>query len=275
MQKPRVMRDLGVQRAIEAAGGIAALARKLGIRQPSVSEWTRVPAQRVAAVAHATGLDPAILRPDLFDQAASLRPTLRFGDVPAMKHDAIEQARAFEYLLLGKLLRQAPTPEMLAAIAKLNGDETPLGLAHATLAQAAADADPAAVADEFFALFVGVGRGEVLPYGSYYLTGFLHERPLARLRSDLTDLGIARAESNFDPEDQLGLLLEVMGGFANGTFPADLGRQKHFFERHLATWAVRCFADIAMAPSAKFYKAVAAVGGCFLDIEARAFELED
>lgn len=270
------MRDRGLELAIESAGGVAALARLLGIRQPSVSGWKRVPTDRVATVAELTGVDRAVLRPDLFGSpSAAQRATSHPSKGAAMIVDEIEQARAFEYLLLGRLLRQVPTAEMLDSIARIGGDGTPLGLAHIALAEAAADADPKEVADEFFTLFIGIGRGEVLPYGSFYLTGFLHERPLARLRQDLSELGIERAEGNYDPEDHLGLLLEVMGGFAGGHFPVDLERQKQFFERHLATWAMRCLADIEVAPSAKFYKAVAAVGGCFLDIEAQAFKIED
>jgi TorA maturation chaperone TorD len=131
------------------------------------------------------------------------------------------------------------------------------------------------VAAEFFALFIGIGRGEILPYASYYLTGFLHERPLARLREDLGKLGIERADGNFDPEDNLGLLLEMMGGFAGGTFESDLAGQKAFFDRHLAPWAERCLVDIAAAPSANFYKAVARLGACFLQLEREAFALEE
>ena len=131
------------------------------------------------------------------------------------------------------------------------------------------------VATEFFALFIGVGRGELLPYGSFYLTGFLHERPLARLRQDLARLGIERADGTFDPEDNLGLLLEVMGGFADGTFDADIATQRDFFRKHIAPWAERLFADLAVSPSARFYKAVAALGLEFMTIEAEAFGLED
>jgi TorA maturation chaperone TorD len=103
-------------------------------------------------------------------------------------------ARFREYALLAALLGRPPDEVLLRRLAGLESDGTPLGLAHKALAEAAAEKDAPAVAREYFDLFIGVGRGELLPYGSYYLTGFLHERPLARLRSDLAELGIERAE---------------------------------------------------------------------------------
>lgn len=259
------MRDEGLKLAIDAAGGIGALARSLGIKQPSVSTWVKIPADRVLAVETATGVARDQLRPDLYSnsQAAS-------GPI-----DEIERARACEYLLLARLLRQAPSARFLAEIATLGGDQTPLGLARIELAEAAGLADEAEVAAEYFALFIGVGRGELLPYASFYLTGFLHERPLARLREDLGRLGIERSDGNFDPEDHLGLLLEVMGGFANGTFEQDLAGQRDFFDRHIATWAERCLADLAMAERSSFYKNVAAFGSRFIEIERAAFEFTD
>ena len=257
------MREDGLKQAIDAAGGIGALARGLGIRQPSVSSWLKVPADRVLSIEALTCVKREALRPDLYASRAT----------PVT--DEIELARSREYLLLAKLLRQAPTAAFLSELAGLRGNDSPLGMAHLELAQAAQAINETNASAEYFALFIGIGRGELLPYASYYLTGFLHEKPLARLREDLGRLGIEKADGNFDPEDHLGLLLEVMGGFANGTFDADLAGQKEFFERHIATWAQRCFADIAVSPSARFYKAVAALGGCFIDIEKDAFDIEN
>jgi TorA maturation chaperone TorD/DNA-binding transcriptional regulator YdaS (Cro superfamily) len=266
------MREAGLERAIEAVGGVGALARGLGIRQPSVSTWTKVPADRVLAVEALTGVARKTLRPDLFPTAVDSAPASAPAPAPI---DEIELARAREYLLLARLLRQAPDAVLLAELARLRGDVSPLGMARMQLAEAAARYSEADIASEYFALFIGIGRGELLPYASFYLTGFLHEKPLANLRRDLRLIGIERADGNFDPEDHLGLLLEVMGGFANGTFDADLTRQKEFFDRHIAPWAERCFADIGVSPSANFYKAVAALGGCFIDLERAAFQIDD
>lgn len=243
------------------------MARGLGIKQPSVSSWAKVPADRVLAIEALTGVTRTALRPDLYPSDQAGRPHAAV--------DEIEMARAREYLLLARLLRQAPSPELLAELAQMRGDGSPLGLTRIALADAARATNAADAATEFFALFIGIGRGELLPYASYYLTGFLHEKPLAKLREDLGQLGIERASGNFDPEDHLGLLLEVMGGFANGTFEATLSEQKQFFDRHLAPWAERCLADIAVSPSARFYKAVAALGGMFIGLEREAFEIEN
>lgn len=256
------MREQGLQKAIDAAGGVGALARGLGIRQPSVSSWMKVPADRVLAIEAMTGVGREELRPDLYAQT------------DCSEQDEIEAARAQLYLLLARMLRQAPTQAFLTQLSSLRGNDTPLGLAQIEVAEAASRTTQEAAANEYFALFIGIGRGEILPYASYYLTGFLHERPLARLREDLARLGIERAAGNFDPEDHLGLLFEIMGGFAGGTFQADLGTQKEFFDRHIDPWADRCLADIAVSPSSSFYKAAAALGGRFIEVERAAFRIE-
>ncbi|MDW8443308.1 MAG: DUF3306 domain-containing protein [Acetobacteraceae bacterium] len=134
-------------------------------------------------------------------------------------------------------------------------------------------ATPEAVEREFFDLFIGVGRGELLPYASYYLTGFLHERPLARLRGDLARLGVARAEGVAEPEDHIATLCEVMAGLIDGTFPAPAGEDGRFFERHLRPWAERFFADLEGAKAARFYRAVGTLGGRFVAIETEALAL--
>jgi TorA maturation chaperone TorD len=261
------MREPGLDEAIRAAGGVSELARRLGIAQPSVSNWERVPAERVASVAEATGIDRTRLRPDLFDPRAA-------GDAI----DEVDAARAQEYALLATLLGRAPGRDLLARLGRIKVDASPLGLAHASLAAAAGAADAARVEREFFDLFIGIGRGEVLPYGSYYLTGLLHERPLARLRGDLAELGIVRAEGQCEPEDHIAIVCEVMAGLADGGFAASPGAarrlfEKQFFDKHMAPWARRFFADLERAEAADFYRSVAAVGRTFIEIETEAFAL--
>jgi len=56
--------------AIKAAGGIRALARKLGVRCEAIEQWPCVPAERLQAIAKITGLPQHVLRPDLFDVSA-------------------------------------------------------------------------------------------------------------------------------------------------------------------------------------------------------------
>jgi TorA maturation chaperone TorD len=254
------MSDPGLDEAIRAAGGITELARRIGISQPSVSNWSRVPAERVLSVEAATGVACAILRPDLYEE----RPGLP---------DEVDAARAKEYALLAVLLARPPDAEFLTRIAKLRGDATPLGVAHRALAEAAEGASAEKIAREFFDLFVGVGRGELLAYGSYYLTGFLNERPLARLRGDLRALGIEPVETQSEPEDHAAILCEIMAGLVGGQFPAPVERQRQIFEKHLAPWIGRFFADMAVADAADFYRHVGAIGRLFIEIETEAFAL--
>jgi TorA maturation chaperone TorD len=193
---------------------------------------------------------------------------------PQRTIDEIDRLRAQEYDLLALLLGRAPTPDVLDRLRELKGDASPLGLAHLALADAASAADPDAVQREFFDLFIGLGRGELLPYASYYLTGFLHERPLVAVRGDLRILGIERAEHLHEPEDHIAILCEVMAGLAAGRFDADEDAELRFFERHLRPWAPRFFTSLETANGARFYRAVARVGGLFMDIEAEAFAMD-
>jgi TorA maturation chaperone TorD len=189
--------------------------------------------------------------------------------------DDVDALRAQEYALLALLLSRAPTAELLGRLADLKGDASPLGLAHIALADAARTADPDAVSREYFDLFVGVGQGELLPYGSYYLTGFLHGRPLARLRQDLDALGIEADETLREPEDHIAILCEVMAGLAGRQFEAQAGGEKRFFERHLEPWGARFFADVETAQLARFYRAVGTVGRVFMAVEAEAFAMDE
>jgi TorA maturation chaperone TorD len=257
------MRDTGLDEAIRAAGGVGALARKIGISQPSVSNWPRVPAERVLSVEAATGIDRAALRPDLYPD----RPD------PAAGIDEVEAARAQEYALLSLLLARAPDADLLGRLARLRGDASPLGVAHAGLAEGAAGADAQRVAREFFDLFIGLGRGELLPYGSYYLSGFLHERPLARLRQDLARLRIERVPDVSEPEDHAAILCEIMAALTGGRLPAPEGAERELFEAHLAPWMGRFFADLERAQAAAFYRSVGALGRVFIEIESEAFAL--
>ncbi len=263
------MRHPGLDEAIRAAGGVGALARRIGIAQPSVSNWSRVPAERVIAVEAATGVQRMVLRPDLYGLAGA-------DDCgPDAEIDEIDLARSRQYSLLALLLACAPNAELLARVATLRGDASPLGIAHAALAEAAAAAAASGerIEREFFELFIGIGRGEILPYASYYLTGFLNERPLARLRADLARLGIERASGHTEPEDHAAVLCDIMAGLADGRFNAAPGTDRDVFERHLAPWIGHFFADLEQAKAADFYRHVGAVGRVFMTVEREAFTL--
>ncbi|HFD16310.1 MAG TPA: molecular chaperone TorD [Rhodospirillales bacterium] len=187
-----------------------------------------------------------------------------------------ERLRLLPYRLLARYLAAPPDGELLELTRALEGDDTPFGRALTAFAAEAADSTPEAAGEEYHALFIGLGRSEILPYASYYLTGFLQERPLARLRADLERLGVARAEGCPEPEDHAAALCEVMAGLIAGTFgDGRLATQKQFFETHVATWMGRLFADLEEARSARLYRRLGTVGRRFLDIEGAAFAMVD
>jgi TorA maturation chaperone TorD len=260
------MTDRGLQEAIRAVGGVTELARRIGISQPSVSNWSRIPAERVLTVEAITGVARAMLRPDLYDENNKMTGV-----------DEVDLARAQEYALLAALLTRAPDAAFLRRLATLRGDPTPLGVAHVGLADAAGSADATQVEREFFNLFIGIGRGELMPYGSYYIAGFLYERPLARLREDLGKLGIERVEGNAEPEDHAATLCEIMAGLAGGRFGAQntglAGSDQMIFEKHMASWMGRFFSDLERAEAANFYRSVGTIGRLLMDIETEAFAL--
>lgn len=183
--------------------------------------------------------------------------------------------RARFYGLLAGLLARPPTGEALETMAALSGDDTPIGAGLAALAAAADATTPEAVALEFNALFIGLGRGELAPYGSWYLTGFLNEKPLAILRADLTRLGVAATAEWAEPEDHIAATMETMQGLINGAYgpPLDLEAQKSFFIAHVQPWAGRFFTDLETAETACFYRPVGLLGRLFMDVEAQAFAM--
>jgi TorA maturation chaperone TorD len=241
------------QEAVRTVGGV------LDARQLPASRLSTVPA-RPLSVEAVMDLESEILWPES-------------GHEEPLETDSVDAHRAQEYSLLAMLLSHSPDAATLKQIAKLSGDATPLGLAHLALAQAAATASAERVAREYFALFIGVGRGELLPYGSYYLTGFLNERPLARLREDLRMYGIERTEGQVEPEDHAATLCEIMAGMAGGQFPIPDTIERRFFEKHLVPWISRFFVDLERAEAAEFYRPVGSLGRLFVETETEAFML--
>ncbi|WP_448207429.1 TorD/DmsD family molecular chaperone [Azospirillum sp. sgz302134] len=201
----------------------------------------------------------------------------RYADQAVDDHDPIDDAdllRAQAYTLLAQLLARPPSRALLDAAAGLSGDGTPLGRAIDELATRARATDERRAEREYFDLFVGVTRGELVPFASYYRTGFLHDRPLARLREDMQALGIERAADVVEPEDHIASIAEMMAALISGQLgPPDLLRQKRFHDRHLAPWAGRFFADLERAQAADLYRPVGTIGRLFLDIETDAFAM--
>jgi TorA maturation chaperone TorD len=184
-----------------------------------------------------------------------------------------EQWRAQVYALLATLLSAPPEQPLLDNIKQLQVTEpdSSLGQAWQQLKQAAAEADVAAVSQEYHALFIGLTQGELLPYGSYYQTGFLHEEPLAELRQDLGLLGLERQQDKREPEDHIAAEMDVMRLIltAQGTPVVDA---KTFFNRHISPWAQRFFNELEKSGSANFYRGVAGLGHAFINSEMQQFK---
>ena len=187
-----------------------------------------------------------------------------------------DQVRASLYALLGTVLLQIPDQTTLDHLSALEGESGDVGSAINTLSHIAKSMTPASVEREYNVLFIGVGRGEVLPYASYYLTGFLHEKPLADLRGKMRELGIQRKQGISEPEDHLGALCEMMAGMITGAFgePMPLQVQKEFFNAHIAPWAAHCFSDLEKAESAVLYAPVGSLGRLLMGIEQESFRIE-
>ncbi|GFE63018.1 TorD/DmsD family molecular chaperone [Litoreibacter roseus] len=186
-----------------------------------------------------------------------------------------DRLRADLYNYLGLMLAGPPDTMLLEQTAGLSGDDSPLGQAISTLARVAKVSKPRTVLSEFNALFIGLGRGELLPYASYYLTGFLNEKPLAQLRNDMAQRGITRAENVYEPEDNIASLMEMMGGMIVGRFgaPATLEDQKTFFNKHIGPWAGHFYSDLEAAKNSVLYASVGGVGKAFMEIEREAFRM--
>lgn len=186
-----------------------------------------------------------------------------------------DKLRADLYNFLGVILSGPPDEMLLGQTAGLQGDSTDLGQAVSTLAKMARITKPRTVESEYNRLFIGLGRGELLPYASYYLTGFLNEKPLSLLRQDMTAQGLARAQNVFEPEDNIASLMEMMGAMIVGRFgtPADLNTQKTFFNKHIGPWAGHFFSDLEGAKNSVFYAPVGTVGRLFMDVEVEAFRM--
>ncbi len=188
---------------------------------------------------------------------------------------AEDRLRADFYNFLGLLLAGPPDQLLLDQMAGLGGDDTELGKAIQAMARVAKVTKRAAAEREFNALFIGLGRGELLPYASFYLTGFLNEKPLAHLRNDMAARGITRAQNVFEPEDNIASLMEMMAGMIVGRFgaPATLEDQKVFWNKHIGPWAMHFYSDLEAAEASVLYASVGTAGRVFIEIEREAFRM--
>ena len=186
-----------------------------------------------------------------------------------------DELRASQYRLLARFLARPPDAALLDLTARFTGDDTDLGRALALLARLARNTTPAKASDEYHELFIGMGRGELMPYGSYYMTGFLNEKPLALLRRDMAGLGMARAAETSEPEDHIAALSDMMAGLIMGDFgePLALSEQKAFFDKHMAPWTEHFFTDLENAKAATLYTPIGTLGRVFMGIETTAFSM--
>jgi TorA maturation chaperone TorD len=187
-----------------------------------------------------------------------------------------DESRAAIYAMLAKLLSVPPTADDLAAIGALQGSDSAFGEGIRRLADAARSARLADTEDAYHTLFIGLTRGKLLPYGSYYLTGFLHEKPLARLRNTMGQLGIESDPDIKDPEDHIASVLEMMGGLIRGEFggPVPVAQQRVFFHEHVQSWAPYFFRDLEKVEESEIYAAIGNVGRIFLELEEAAFSMD-
>ncbi len=186
-----------------------------------------------------------------------------------------DQLRADLYDYMAALLAGPPSKALLKKTVALKGDDSDLGVGFKALSRVATAQTDKTAESEFNALFIGIGRGELLPYASFYLTGFLNEKPLAALRKDMAGLRITRAMNVFEPEDNIASLFEMMAGMITGRFgdPAGLDQQKEFFNRHIGPWAGHFFSDLEGAKNSVLYAPVGAIGRVFIEIEQEAFRM--
>ena len=184
--------------------------------------------------------------------------------------------RADMYDFLASLLRKEPSDDLIAKVAQLSGDDTPIGRASAVLAHLANTMDNGLIRNEYVEMFIGVGRGEILPFASYYLTGFLNDKPLANLRAEMLEIGIVRVDGVKEPEDHIASLFDMMSGLIRGQFGKtfSIAEQAKFFNKHIEPWAGLLMRDIEAAKTVVFYAPVGTIGKAFLEIESAAFSMD-
>ena len=184
--------------------------------------------------------------------------------------------RADMYGFLAALFRKEPSDELISNVAAMEGDQSPIGGACLTLAHLAKTLDNDLIRHEYVTVFVGVGRGEILPFASYYLTGFLNDKPLANLRADMAAIGIARADGVKEPEDHISSLFDMMAGLIRGSFGRvySVAEQASFYRKHVEPWAGMLMGDVETAKSAVFFAPAGTIGRAFLDIESQAFSMD-
>jgi len=192
-----------------------------------------------------------------------------------------ETARSELYGLLALLYYAQPAPDLIAQL-RVAVTEAPaaggfLEEPWRALVGVAREMDDASIAAEYTTLFGGVGKPEVYLFGSFYLSGFLNEKPLAALRADIAELGLARDDAMSETEDHFAYLCEVMRYLIAGddVAVANLTRQQAFFSAHVQPWVLRLCDALQAHPKARFYAAVAGLTRAFVAVESQGFDMLD
>ena len=191
--------------------------------------------------------------------------------------DAVERARADVYGLLARLWSAPPDAALLAGVPQAPGPEAGsfLGASWQALVKALRTTTAEAAATEYDTLFVGIGRPEVYLQGSFYLTGFLHETPLAALRGELAELGLTRDPSTADTEDHVAFLFEVMRWLIAGDDAerCNLERQRRFWRTHVQPWVERLCDAVQAHEAARVYAALAGYTRAVAQVETQALDM--
>ena len=201
----------------------------------------------------------------------STRTTIRVQSDEAFQQDQAQAARIGVYGLLSALFAREPSEATLQRLRDIGAVDTgdgKLAMGWELMRQAALKAEIDAVHDEYFSLFVGIGRGELMPFGSWYLTGFLMEKPVAVLRRDLDQLGIERQAGVSESEDHIASLCDAMALIIEYSDEIPLSTQVTFYQDHIEPWAGRFFNDLQSAAHSHFYRSVGFFGASFIEFES-------
>lgn len=203
---------------------------------------------------------------------------------PAAEHHGAldeETARSELYGLLALVYYAPPAPELLLNL-RLAVTDAPVAGGFLeepwrTVVGVTRSLADVAIAEEFETLFGGIGKPEVYLYASHYLSGFLNEKPLARLRTELAKLGLSRDEAMSETEDHIAYLCEVMRYLIAGDDPdvGSLAQQQAFFTRHIQPWVNQLCDQLVQHPKAHFYAAMAELTRAFVSVESQGFDMLD
>lgn len=211
------------------------------------------------------------------EEVPTVAKAIRVKSEQEFLEDQTQLVRASVYELLGRLLAREPdepTIQSLRDIADVDASEGQIAMGWQLMKQSAQKHDLQEIREEYFSLFIGVGRGELVPFGSWYMTGFLMEKPVAVLRSDLQMLGIERQGGVVESEDHIAALCDAMALIIRNSDEIPLQTQQAFFNDHIAAWVQRFFTDMQNARAAHFYRSVGFFGESFFDFEAQLLQMQ-